>query len=83
MEHFAELYEGHYFTNNLENIFLDLETSKAEALLLEERMRESEKEREELEEAQKRADEARREAEEAIYLEKHERELKVIRKKFR
>lgn len=73
-----------YYTNvkkdvtNKENIFSGLEISKAEALLLEKRMREAEEEREELEEAQRKANEARRIAEEASYLEKAERELKVI-----
>lgn len=81
-KHFTELCEGYYFTNK-ENIFSDLETSKAEALVLEQRMREAEQEREELEEAQRKAEEARRAAEAAIYLEKAERELKVILQKFR
>lgn len=65
-----------HYEEEMERANRDLETSKAEALVLEQRMREAEQEREELEEAQRKADEARRAAEEAIYLEKTERELK-------
>jgi len=65
-----------HYEEEMEKAHRDLELSKAEALLLEQRMREAEEEREELEEAQRKADEARRHAEEAIHLEKAEREIK-------